>query len=1196
MRYLASPLLLLGFAALLALPSPAASASLNRNEAHIRWKSAETPHFRFTYPADLEEVAGYIAGIAEEVAEDKQKRYNLKLPGKTEFIVREDIFSNGWANSFQNTMTVWTTDWDFPIRSTHNWLKDVVTHEFSHLVSIQSGAKLPNNVQGLFLAYQDFYNERVQGSYATLLPFMHQPNWFAEGVAQYESELSGFDAWDSHRDMILRQAALNGKLLSYHRMGTFAGNTLEYEQGPYTQGFAFTRYLAQRFGDAALLKLWAEHSRIHRQTLSGAMRRVLGRSGEDLWEDWKNEITRHYGEQQKAQGPLVMGKKITSKGFYNYYPRFDSKGKAVYFIGNPGEEDFRGSLQRHKLADSAKKEEDRYSAVPGGVRGYFDILGDDSTFLYHSARDRDENAMRKFDVYERNVLEKGSKIPFKGLFVPPPSRKRFTRNLNAVQASYDRKGERMVFVRAEKSNFYLCLAPRSLEEGSGRKGRRNEVKDNEAVKTLWPSDSLIRAMSGGFGFNVYSPRFSPDGKTILFSYFDGRSRNVGLVRDDGTGFSPLLSAPFDERDPEWAPDGKSFFYASDSTGIYNIYRYEMDSGRKEALTRVLGGAFSPAVSPDGSRLAYSNYDRDGFSLYLLPLRKPADSAKPVAAAAPDSAAARSGNAAASPPAAAPVSGVSGAPESGAPAPSAIALPLTRKSEAVTKNTAAIEPVDLAGIRRDYLPLPNRFIVTPLLLGQETTPKGRSAQSGETKWMTGVEAYGNDPVRKNEVSASLLFEIGKGLDYLGANDELVNPDKESEIGISLSNHSLPVSLGLGFARANRSTYDTVTTVRGNIDDRDTVIGRQNYALTQRIASASLTYDLFDAAAVSDYDKSSLLGLSAGYAESDFNFYEEPFAFNYYQDRFVTGFLTLTEAEWSDKAEVAPTGLSAFAAYTYSLSGLIRQGTFRETFVFEDGVLKANLREYALQNLDLGLSLGFGLPWSDKGSLVFTGVSSNILAWSAESRFPGNDTLDDFFEKGLYLRGYPYLRDRENLAFSGEKTLQLSFDLNQPLLPDLYRGFWIFFFEDLYAHLFYEAGRAWTGGMGGHRLFSGSAWAGDGDANGWFQSAGGGFRLKAKSYNNYPFMLFIEASRALNRLPDGAGGFSRIPTVKLGFGDGEGWETGFTRLEFGISFGFYNGLLSRGRRPAESPAQKGGQRARNPAGAFFDGKAHGPRSGD
>ena len=122
--------------ATLVLAASSLAFTLNRNEAHIRWRSTETQHFRFHYPAELEPAAEYAAGIAERVAEEKMLRYNLKLPSKVEFILRQDVFSNGWANSLQNTMSVWVTDYDFPIRSTHNWMRDVVTHEFAHLVSI----------------------------------------------------------------------------------------------------------------------------------------------------------------------------------------------------------------------------------------------------------------------------------------------------------------------------------------------------------------------------------------------------------------------------------------------------------------------------------------------------------------------------------------------------------------------------------------------------------------------------------------------------------------------------------------------------------------------------------------------------------------------------------------------------------------------------------------------------------------------------------------------------------------------------------------------------------------------------------------------------------------------------------------------------------------------------------------------------
>ncbi len=1080
--------------------------TLNRNEAHIQWRTSETEHFRFHYPAELEPVAGYIAAIAEGVAEDKMKRYQIRLPNKVEFIIREDIFSNGWANSLQNTMTVWISDWDFPIRSTHNWLKDVVTHEFSHLVSIQSSSKLPSPIQGLVLGYQDFYNEAVQSSAATIVPFTSQPNWFAEGVAQYESEYSGYDAWDSHRDMLLRTACLNDKLLSYDRMGTFAGTSLQYELGPYTQGFAFVKYIAARYGDNAVIKLWAENARIHRQTLSGSMEHVLGKDAQQVWTDWKNSITAQYADQVKALGPLRQGRKLTEKGFYNYYPRWDSKGENIFLISNRGRDDFKGSLYRYKLADTAKKEDDRLKLI-APIRSPFDVAPDDSTILYHSAREEDSNGIHKLDVFQRNPLRK---TPFFA-FGPDKTEKRFTKSLNAVQASYDKQGKRVVFVRNQLTNFYLCVAP--IPDHADPKTGRTEL-DPEEVKTIFPADS---AMQGHFGFNIYSPRFSPDGKAILFSYFDGASRNIAIINADGTGFHPVLDRPYDERDPEWSPDGKSFFFSADSNAIYNIYRCPFENGAAgpvEAITQVPGGAFAPAVDPGGKRLAYVNYDKDGFSLYLL-----AD-IKPVAAP-----------------------------------PTAL--------RTLHPENEKVEPIDFEGKSEKYLGVPTRYILNPLLIGEEMSATTRSARYGEAKWLAGFNGVINDPVTQNEVSGALLLEMGKGLDYFGANDEILSADKESQFYLGWANHALPVSLELSFSRGNLTTHDTVT-VRDKPGAPEISVEEQNYAVIFRNVEAAASYNLFDAGAVENDTKTSYLRVAGGYSWNDFNFYEFPFAFQYYKNLYLSTVVNLYSSSYNDKEEIAPTGLAAVAAYTYDRSGIVRKGSFAETFeVTSSGEVRTLFRDYTLHDLDLGASYGIGLPWSDNGALLLSGFAGSVLDWHVDKPEAGADTLDSFFAKGMYLRGYPFLRDIENLAFQGRNTLKFSADLNQPIIPDIYKGYWILFLEDLYLNVFWESGRAWNGSAFDSRLLDGDYWKPAGHADGWFQSIGWGLKLNARIYNNYPFLAYFEAATGLSGYPDGHGGLVRLDDVKIKLG-GRGTEidTYATRISFGVSFGLYNGLLGNG----------------------------------
>ncbi len=1103
--------------ALFLIPIPSRAFTLNRNEAHIDWRTAETEHFRFHYAAQLEPVAGYIAALAEGVAEEKMKRYQIRLPNKVEFLIREDIFSNGWANSLQNTMTVWISDWDFPIRSTHNWLKDVVTHEFSHLVSIQSSSKLPSPIQGLVIGYQDYYNEDVQASAATIIPFTSQPNWFAEGVAQYESELSGYDAWDSHRDMLLRTAALQNKLLSYDRMGTFAGTSIEYELGPYTQGFAFVRWLSARYGDPAIIRLWAENSRIQRQTLSGSMERVLGKDAQKNWEDWKNAVTSQYADQVKALGPLREGKKLTSEGYYNYYPRWDHKGENIFFVSNRGRDDFKGSLYLYKLADTAKKEEDRLKLV-APLRSPFDVALNDSTILYHSAKNEDKDGMRKLDIYQVNARRKA---PFFE-FGDDPTGRRYTKDLNAVMPAFDKENKRVVFVRNHLTNFQLCIAP--VPDAPKARGKDRADVDSDEVKVIFPPDS---ALQGKFGFQIYSPRFSPDGKAIVFSFYDGVSRDIGIVNADGSGFHALLQRPYDERDPEWSPDGNALYFAADSNAIYNIYRCPIAreggayaAGAPEAMTQVKGGAFAPAIDPSGTHLAYINYDTSGFSLFLLPDLKPAGS----------------------PPTA-----------------------LRNLHPADEK----VEPIEFEGKSEEYIGIPNRYILNPLLIGEEMSSTDHSASRGEPKWLAGFNGLLNDPVTRNEVSAALLLEVGNGLDYFGANDEILSPDKESQFYLGWSNRSTPVTFDLSFSRGNLASHDTVTVHDPSGGTQDSIVP-SNYAVIFRGIEAGMSYNLFDAQAEADA-KSSYVRLSAGYAWNDFDFYDYPFSFQYYKNLYVSALADIYSSSYSDKEEIAPLGLAAVAAYTFDKSGIVRKGTFFETFeVTSTGEVRTKFRDYSLHDLDLGASYGVGLPWADNGALLLSGFAGSILDWSVANPDSGADTLDTFFSKGMFLRGYPFLRDIENLAFQGENTLKFSADLNQPLLPDIYKGYWIFFLEDLYVNAFYEAGRAWNGPVSDARLFDMDAWKSAGPADGWYQSAGWGLKLNARIYNNYPFLAYFEAATALSGVPDGKGGKQPLENVTIPIGGrGTRFDTYATRISFGFSFGLYNGLLGKVKSGPRNP---------------------------
>ena len=327
------------------------------NQSDIKWKTAGTEHFQFIYPMEYSTHAAKVSAYAEAVYDSVTSRYHKALPGRVSAVLNNALYSNGSAIPSENAVNLWLTNWDFKIRSSHGWLSDVITHEFSHLVSIESGSKTFPNLYGFQFSYTDYYNERSRTDFITMIPFTLQPLWFAEGTAQYESSRMGFDSWDTHRDMILRTAALNDSLMTLPYMHDFSDNSLLAELGPYTQGFSLVLYIAKHYGDEAIPNIWKELGRPYRATLNGAIQKVLGISEKELYDAWKKEITEYYQAQKDSLGTLVEGIKITKDAFWNDFPIVS--GKNLYGVSNFGGPWFDGSVFKIPLGDTLETKDER---------------------------------------------------------------------------------------------------------------------------------------------------------------------------------------------------------------------------------------------------------------------------------------------------------------------------------------------------------------------------------------------------------------------------------------------------------------------------------------------------------------------------------------------------------------------------------------------------------------------------------------------------------------------------------------------------------------------------------------------------------------------------------------------------------------------------------------------------------------------
>ena len=583
------------------------SQILGRYHPEIKWKKFETENFTVLYHDGTKRSAIKIAEIAETIYGPVTQAYKFEPKKKITWIVKDiDDYSNGAAYFLDYKIEIWTEHLDYDLRGTHDWLWNVVTHEFIHMIHIQKSFSSSLNIPFAFFQILNYEKERrkdvVRGfpnhliNYPILL--FKVPAWLAEGFSQVQVKDYQSDYRDSQREMILRDRFKYNKVLTLDEMSRF-GKTSIGNESTYNQGFSLSNYIIEKYGHESFAKVSERNSEWSALVdYDEVFKDALGKSLNDIYNDWYQEEKKKFDIVfDNIKGNEVKGKSLHKNGEANFYPKYSPDTTQIAFVSSANSS--RMSQNKLFLMNQKTKE---LKVLTAAISSQIEWSGDGKFLVYSKQTEANNWGSHYNDLY---IYDIESEIE-----------ERITFNLRARNPSINEKNQ-IVFVTAYDGGSNLMLFDYKKDQLNKTVVSFKNHNISNSLETSYLSSRRVKYNGENLRFltktNDFTQFFHPHllENKLIVDYSTSYQRQIQEIDIETGTRKDLIANNFDNRNPRF--HNGSIYFSSDRTGIFNIYKIK--NGKTEQLTNVTGSAFMPDILDD--KIVYSLYDSIGFQIAEL---------------------------------------------------------------------------------------------------------------------------------------------------------------------------------------------------------------------------------------------------------------------------------------------------------------------------------------------------------------------------------------------------------------------------------------------------------------------------------------------------------------------------------------------------------------------------------------------------